>query len=461
MSAPSDPMDWGAAELARAIRDRKISACEYTAAFEAACRTHADLHAYISHDFDRLQDAASAVDRSASTGALLGVPVAIKDNIDTVDLPTTGGTPTLKGNRPPKNAPVMDRLFGAGALLAGKLNMHELAYGGTNDNLAFGRALNPFDRTRTAGGSSGGSAVAVAARLAPAALGSDTAGSIRVPAALCGIYGFRPTLHRYPGAGVIPIAHGRDTVGPMARSLDDIALLDSILANDPTPVAPPPVSSIRIGLDRERFFNAASSPIQNVLERLIDVWRRAGVTFIDVEITRDAETYQFVTGTVIEYEYIPDFETYLAASAPQVRFTDVMAGAASPILRSHLAKRWDRRGATSAADYARAIGPDLAALRAAYASVFARHQLSAILMPATLDVALPFAGDDNVLKDNTAISSWFYFRHTSHATVLGTPSLAIPAGSDPNGLPIGALLDGLPGRDRELIAVAMTLDSHT
>jgi mandelamide amidase len=301
--------------------------------------------------------------------------------------------------------------------------------------------------------------VAVAAHLAPAALGSDTAGSVRVPAALTGIFGLRPTLGRYPGMGVVPIAHSRDTVGPLARSLNDIALLDAVLAGDATAVAPPPVRSLRIGIDRDRFFGGVAPAVLDAIHTLIDSWRRAGVTIVDATISRDLATYQFVTSTIIEYEYVPDFEAYLAASAPRVGFADVMAQAASPILRTRLAERWERRGRTSAADYAKALGPDLTALRAAYAGAFARHGLNAILMPATQDVALPFAGDDDVLRNGASVSSWFYFRNTAHATILGAPSLAIPAGRDAAGLPVGALLDGLPGRDRDLIAVATALHS--
>lgn len=449
MTAITDPLALGAVALATAFQRRVLSTRELIGALERSCRNHRNLNAYISQDFDRLLDA-------NRQGPLQGVPIGIKDNIDTVDLPTSGGTPALKGNRPPRNAPVVERLLAAGALIAGKLNMHELAYGGTNDNLAFGRALNPIDRSRTAGGSSGGSAVAVAAKLAPAALGSDTAGSIRVPAALCGIYGFRPTLGRYPGAGVVPIAPGRDTVGPMARSLDDIILLDGILAGDPRPL-PATAAPIRIGIDRARFFKDVSTDIVGVIDRLIDDWRRRGVEFVDVEVSRDLATYQSVTTTIIAYEYIPAFEAYLKSSAPDVSFSDVMAGAASPILRTNLAQRWEDRAAISASDYAAAAGPGLASLRAAYDAVFTSNRLAAILIPATQDVALPFAGDDDVLRGGKAVSSWFYFRNTSHATVLGAPSLAIPAGRDPTGLPVGALLDGRVGCDRDLLATAQFL----
>src|SRR5439155_7456578 len=137
-------------------------------------------------------------------GPLHGVPLVIKDNI-TADYPTTGGTPSLAAHRPKHNATVVQQLLDAGAVVLGKTNLQELAYGPTNNNTAFGPAHNPYDSTRIPGGSSGGSAVAVAARLAPAGLGTDTAGSVRVPAALCGITSFRPTTSRWSQAGIVPI----------------------------------------------------------------------------------------------------------------------------------------------------------------------------------------------------------------------------------------------------------------
>src|SRR5262245_59379393 len=174
-----------------------------------------DLNAFISQDPERVRAAARAADKARAAGgargALHGVPIALKDNIDTTESPTTGGTPGLKGHRPSRNAPVAESLFRAGAILLGKTNLHELAYGVTNNNGAFGPARNPWNRRLIPGGSSGGTGVAVAARLAPAGLGSDTGGSVRIPAALCGCVGFRPTTKRYSQAGIVPISHTRDT----------------------------------------------------------------------------------------------------------------------------------------------------------------------------------------------------------------------------------------------------------
>jgi mandelamide amidase len=455
-----DALTWSAAELARRIAQKKISAAEYAALLEQQCAAETDLCAYISQDFGVLRTAARAADNARSRGPLHGVPIGVKDNIDTVDLPTSGGTPALKNNRPPKNAPAMERLYGAGALLAGKLNMHELAFGGTNDNMAFGRAKNPVNRSRVPGGSSGGSAVAVAAHLSPAALGSDTAGSVRVPAALCGTFGFRPTLGRYPAAGVVPIAHSRDCVGSLARTIEDIALLDGILAADTSPLPKLSPSEIRIGVDRERFYKDAEPSIVRALDQLMAEMRKAGMTIVEMTLESDPAAYGSVTGIPIAYEAVPDFEAYLATSAPGVTIENIMAQAASPILRTRLAERWQKRGSIPDAVYQKAIGPDLTKLRESYRKTFFDHHLSAILLPTTHDVALPFAGDDDVLRKGEVISSWFYFRNTAHATIIGAPSLTVPAGrDDQNGLPVGALFDGLPGGDRALIAVGEAISN--
>jgi len=186
----------GARRAADAIRNGEQTTEALAEALLARCAA-SPLNAFISLEAERLRAAARAADkrrqRGERLGPLHGVPLALKDNIDTADFPTTGGTPALAAHRPKRNAPIVQRLLDAGAIVLGKTNLQELAYGPTNNNAAFGPARNPYDPTRIPGGSSGGSAAAVAARLAPAALGTDTGGSIRVPAALCGITSMRPT----------------------------------------------------------------------------------------------------------------------------------------------------------------------------------------------------------------------------------------------------------------------------
>ena len=209
----------GVAGAAAAIRSGDITAENLADALLARAAANASLTAFITLDPDGVRAAARLADRrrasGASLGPLHGVPLALKDNLDTADLPTSGGTPGLKGHRPKRNAAIVEALLAAGAIVLGKCNLHELAFGITNNNTTFGPARNPYAPDRIPGGSSGGTGVAVAARLAPGGVGTDTGGSVRVPAALCGIVGFRPSTGRWSQAGVVPISHTRDTPGPM------------------------------------------------------------------------------------------------------------------------------------------------------------------------------------------------------------------------------------------------------
>lgn len=185
-----------------------ITAEAYAAALLARAESLNFLNTLISRDGDQVRKAARSADLLRATGAelgtLRGLPLLLKDNINTVALPTTAGTPGLRNNRPRHDAPVAAALFRAGGILFGKANMHELALGVTSNNSAFGAVRNPYDPSKIPGGIGGGNASAVAARIVPAGLGTDTGGSVRIPAALCGIAGFRPTTGRYPGHDTMP-----------------------------------------------------------------------------------------------------------------------------------------------------------------------------------------------------------------------------------------------------------------
>lgn len=208
----------GVREAAEAIRTGELMAEALAEALLARCASASSLNAFISLEPDSVRAAARRADqhrrRGGRLGPLHGVPLALKDNIDTADFPTTAGTPGLATHRPKRNAAIVQQLLDAGALVLGKANLQELAYGPTSNNAAFGPARNPYDRTRIPGGSSGGTAAAVAARLAPAGLGTDTAGSVRVPGALCGIVSFLPA----PCAGRRPAScRSRTPVTPRGR----------------------------------------------------------------------------------------------------------------------------------------------------------------------------------------------------------------------------------------------------
>ena len=255
----SEQLALTASQAIAAMQSGRLTAEAYVTTLIARADALTDLRALISVNRTGALTAARAVDAmrkaGAAVGVLAGLPIVVKDNINTRELPTTGGTPALRNVQPSANAPSLQKLIDAGAIVLGKANMHELAFGITSTNLASfaGPVKNPYDRTRIPGGSSGGPAASIAARFAPAGLGTDTGGSMRIPAALCGIVGLRPsvgnggTQRRYTDTNaVVPISHTRDTVGPMGRTVADVALLDAVISGRAAPAAIG-LQGIRIG----------------------------------------------------------------------------------------------------------------------------------------------------------------------------------------------------------------------
>jgi aspartyl-tRNA(Asn)/glutamyl-tRNA(Gln) amidotransferase subunit A len=269
-----------ACELAERLAARKISAVELTQALlERIARYDPALRAYITVDGDRALAEAQAVD--PTRGPLHGLPVAIKDNIATRGLRTTGGSRVLRDCVPDHDAPVVERLREAGAVILGKTNLHEFAYGGTCTNVEFGAVRNPWNQAHVPGGSSGGSGVAVAAGLAPAALGTDTAGSVRLPACQCGVVGLKPGYGRLSIQGVIPLAWSLDHVGPLTRSVADAALLLGALSGQAMAV-PGWRRGLRLGVARGYFFDGLQPDVEAAVEAALDTLRGLGATLVEV-----------------------------------------------------------------------------------------------------------------------------------------------------------------------------------
>src|SRR6266850_3828279 len=247
-------IELSAGEAAARIRAGTLRSEDLVRALVDMAERRRDLNAFITFDREHALVAARKADglaaRKSFAGPLHGVPIVVKDNIHVAGLASSAGTPGLQGFVPARNAPVAENLIRAGAIVLGKTNMHELAFGITSNNAAFGPARNAYDPSRIAGGSSGGTGNAIAARMAPAGLGSDTGGSVRIPAALNGISGLRPSLGRYSQEGITPIAHTRDTAGPMAREVADLVLLDSVITGARGAVTPAQLKGLRIGVPK-------------------------------------------------------------------------------------------------------------------------------------------------------------------------------------------------------------------
>ena len=302
----------GVAGLGRALGSRELSSEELVKHLLARIDARQPLGAFLHVDADAALQAARAADArraAGDTGALLGVPLAHKDIFVTADQPTTAGSKMLAGYRSPFDATVVARLKAAGTVSLGKLNCDEFAMGSANENSAYGPALNPWDTTRVPGGSSGGSATAVAARLVPAATGTDTGGSIRQPAAFTGVTGIKPTYGVCSRYGMIAFASSLDQAGPLARSAEDCALLlsamsgfderDSTSAQRPPqdfhaqmltarPGATParPLEGLRIGLPTEFFPAGLASDVDITVRRALVEFEKLGATLVDVSLPR-------------------------------------------------------------------------------------------------------------------------------------------------------------------------------
>ena len=390
----------GAAEAAAAIRSGDMSAQALVEALLDRCARAAPLNAFISLDPDAVRAAARVADqrrrRGERLGALHGVPLVLKDNFDTADFPTTAGTPALAAHRPRRNGTAVQRLLDAGALILGKANLQELAYGPTSNNAAFGPVRNPYDPTRIPGGSSGGTGAAVAARLAPAGLGTDTAGSVRVPGSLCGVTSFRPTTLRWPQAGIVPISHTRDTAGPMARCVADCGLIDGIVTGGSTEVAAARLDGLRIGLPRGHFWEDLDSEVERILEPVLAQLRDAGVVLVEGDVADVAALDRVAGFPIALYEFVTDLNDYLTEHATGLDFARVVAQAKSPMVRNALIGLTGA-DAISETVYREALGTHRPKLQETYGRYFAERGVAVMVFPTTPLPAAKIGEDDTVV----------------------------------------------------------------
>src|SRR5438874_7679933 len=271
---PIDLTQLTVTEAAKLIKEGRVTSEQLTRALLAKIAVNPDLNAFITVNAIEAIRAAQAADEarrrdSEHFGPLHGVPLVVKDNIHVAGIRNSAGTPGLRNFVPGANAPVVQALLNAGAIVLGKTNMHELAFGITSNNAAFGPVRNPYDKTRIPGGTSGGNGSAIAARLAPGGIGTDTGGSVRIPAALSGIVALRPTIHSYSQTGVTPISHTRDTIGPMARTVSDLILLDRVITRDWSNVETIAPRRIRLGVVPEMFQNVDVETLALVNQALV------------------------------------------------------------------------------------------------------------------------------------------------------------------------------------------------
>ncbi len=459
----ADLTELTATEAAQQIRDGKITSVALTTALLERIDQGVDLHAFITVDREGALAAAAAADRmrnqGKSMGPLHGVPIVLKDNIHVAGLPNTAGTPALRNFVPKKNAPVAQALIDAGAIVLGKTNMHELAFGITSNNATFGASVTPYDKTRFSGGSSGGTGAAVAARMAPAGLGSDTGGSVRIPSALNGISGLRPTVGRYSGEGITPISHTRDTAGPMARSVSDLVLLDQVMSGDRRPVPVPGLTTIRLGVGRSPYLDNAHPEVLRLMEETLAALKAAGVRLVDVDIPPLTGANDKVGFPVALYEGNADLAAYLKKYETGLTVQDVAAQVASPDVKFVFDTFIVGEKAIPEPVYREALQVHRPALKQLYDDVFTWFKIDALIFPTTKHPALKQDGAPEMTVGDQKVPVFFVFiANTDPGSNAGIPGLSLPLGLTSDGLPVGVALDGPAGSDRRLLGIGLALE---
>ncbi|MFN0177616.1 MAG: amidase [Gemmatimonadales bacterium] len=441
----TDLTNLGLREAAALIGKRRLSPGELLEAILARIDQHQQLGAFISvfADSARLQatEAATRLEGRRPARLLEGIPVSVKDLILAKEGPTTMGSRMLGDGMPAgQDAAVVAKLRRSGAVLLGKCNLHEVALGVTTVNEHFGPARNPWDLTRVAGGSSGGSAAAVAARLGPGSIGTDTRGSIRIPAACCGITGFKPSYGLIDTEGVLPLAATLDHVGPMARSVEDAALLLGAMTGRPAFAA-----RARRAVDRkprrltiavaDYFFVDADPEVAALVEKAINQLQRQGHRLVATDIA-ELEPAMEASRIIVLAEAIAFHDEHLRRNPEGY----------GPNLRSRLEGGYQ----LSALQYVHAEEKRVL-LIAAFSELF--RQVDCLLTPTLPIPAVPIGTQSVTLAGREVSLSEVYCRYTAPENMTGVPALSVPCGFTKGGLPVGLQMVGGMGRDLEVLAL--------
>jgi aspartyl-tRNA(Asn)/glutamyl-tRNA(Gln) amidotransferase subunit A len=416
-----------------------VPAVELAEAFLGRLERAGRLHAMITISPDLAITQAREVDERRGVGRRLpldGMPIVLKDNIDVAGMPTTVGSRLFADRVATEDAEVTRCLGAAGAVILGKANMHELAFGATSANEAYGAVVNPVAADRIPGGSSGGSAAAVAADLCLAAIGTDTGGSVRLPASLCGVSGLRPTFGTVSNRGVQPVSASLDTVGPLARAVTDVESLHSVLAGPALVATSAQLRGLRIGVV-EALVNGSDPGVASCVRAFVDVLDELDAAISPVDL--------------------PGWEDAVDACSRLIRGEALAVYRNALDTRPELLEEGTRRRLALAADLGEA---ELEALRDAQAQwaeeMERRSEGLDLLLTPTIPVEAPLAaGADTVATTNAVVPYTFVFAFAH------VPTLSLPCGTSAGGAPVGVQLAAARGRDDLVLQVGAAVQAVT
>ena len=450
------------AEAARRMGRQELSPVELTqAALERISALNPRLNAFITVLADQASAAANAAEREMLSGQrrgpLHGIPIALKDLCATKGVRTTSGSKILQDYIPMEDATIASRLAEAGAILLGKLHMNEFAYGPDGDNVHYGRARNPWHLECLTGGSSSGSGAAVAASLCLGALGTDTGGSIRIPSALCGIAGIKPTYGRVSRYGITPLCWSLDHAGPMAKTVEDVALLLQAMAGhdaqDPGSAQRPvpdyaaalsgEVHGLRLGIPREYFFDMLDPEVEGAVHQAIEVMRGLGAALH--QVSWPSLRYATLAALIIVLAEASAFHDAWIRARPQDYHPEIA-----------LRLKWGLLLPASA--YLKA--QRLRVLMCREAAQLWR-QVDVLVTPATM-MAAPHPGEMHIhIGDRQMSTREAMLRLMRPFNLTGLPAMSVPCGFTSTGLPIGLQLAGKPFDEATVLRVAHAYEQHT
>jgi mandelamide amidase len=457
----------GVVEAATAINRGELTSEAYASALLQQARAHADLNTFISIDEAAVLAAARDADKARAAGSsapLLGVPIGVKDSYLTKGVATSLGIGGLRHFVPKEDADAVRAIKHAGALVFGKNNLVEMSYGLTGSNGDFGQVKNPHAHDRVTGGSSSGSAASVAAGIVPASLGGDTVGSIRVPASLVGVVGFKPTTGRWPRTGVAPISHTLDTTGVFARSVADIALVDQVVAGSQAmelSKSGHDMKGVRLAYAPRQFLDLVDPEVEARFRESLRQLREAGADVIEVDLGDDYgslihsatwgiffhDTMSAVSEFVSRHDVPTTFDEIYQALKPELR--DVWGHMVLP----------GGGGAISHEAYQAALTVSRPEIQRRLDQVFIAQGAAAILQPTTPSTAPLIDQQTNFSIGGRDVTYLALATNTVSASSVGLPGISLPSGLSRGGLPIGLELDAPLHSDRALLSLAHRVEA--